>query len=733
MTMVNRRQFVAAAAAVPLAALAAGAKVFADDWDYLRRKFREDVADPATGIGLQELKREVADLVARADASEPWPLVKARLFAHICDRMAIGLSEHDWFPAFACWSRRDRVLTDVINRRRDAVMRAKCPDAGVRARQVPWSSVRSDYDHAAPDWDAALRLGFTGLRDRNAASSARGPYHDALGIAAEAMLRTVKRLADHGRTCPDASRPRVREQVAALDRLCAGPPRTTYEAMLFMFLFFVFGEHVDHLQVRTLGNLDRLLGPYYSADLAAGRITEARFRDLLRHFWWQWGSIDNWWGQPVYIGGTKADGTTGYNDVSRIVLEVHDELALPTPKLQLKMADNTPDRVWRKALDMSRRMRSIVYCGERPMAQAMKAMGFSDEEARTPELWGCYEFQPRATANTTLPCILNVPHPVCTLLENARTGTFAAPAWEDFKAAYLRELVRRADVACGVVLDYERDMDDWIPSLVHSLSIETCVAKGGNAVGRGMTHNLTMILQCGLGTAVDALLATKEIVYERRSMSLAELGQVMKEDWKGHEALRLRMLRSPRKWGNGDAEAERLGGEILYAFGARVNGKPNSRGGKFVAGGHSIDFFYGFRGMSATPDGRRRGDELSKNLSPAPGADREGATALVNAFRAIDPKDIPGDMILDAMLVPHTVAGEKGLAAMRTLIETYFANGGCAINFNILDATTLRDAQAHPGKYANLQVRICGWNVRWNALDRKAQDAYILRAAEIAR
>ena len=45
----------------------------------------------------------------------------------------------------------------------------------------------------------------------------------------------------------------------------------------------------------------------------------------------------------------------------------------------------------------------------------------------------------------------------------------------------------------------------------------------------------------------------------------------------------------------------------------------------------------------------------------------------------------------------------------------------------------LRDAQRHPEKYENLQVRVCGWNVRWNDLPKKEQDAYIRRAAEIAR
>ena len=55
------------------------------------------------------------------------------------------------------------------------------------------------------------------------------------------------------------------------------------------------------------------------------------------------------------------------------------------------------------------------------------------------------------------------------------------------------------------------------------------------------------------------------------------------------------------------------------------------------------------------------------------------------------------------------------------------------IQFNVFDAEELKEAQLHPEKYENLQIRVCGWNVRWNDLPKTEQDAYIRRAEEIAR
>lgn len=690
--------------------------------EYLLRKFREDVTDPGTGLGLEALKTGAGEIVAEYEDKEPFVSVKARMFAYICDNMAIGVSGLDYFPAFACWSREDRPLAGIISGRMYRVDAQKCPNA-IKAASDWYCShrgcLRHDFDHAAPDWDTAIRLGFPGLRDRLFAIKDRNVYHMAMITAIEAVIRAVTRLRDHAAGRND-------EQFEALDALIKGPPETVYQVMMFQFLYFIFGEHVDMLQVRTLGGVDRLWAPFYRADIENGRITEEKFRDILRHFWWQWGSIDNWWGQPVFIG-------PDYNELSSIVLDVHDELDLPTPKMQLQMDSNTPDVIWLKALDMSRRHRSLVYCGVEPMRNALRTIGYHEEEIRDVDIWGCYEFQPRAMANATIPSIMSLVSPVTDILADAKDEKVDFAAFGDFKQAYFDEISRRSAICADVTFELEKVMDDFAPSLIHSLTIDDCVKIGANAIGSGMKYNTALMLQVGLGTAVDALMAVKEIVYERGEMSLKELGVLMAENWKGREDLRLRMFRSPRKWGAGCAEADELGRKIMHALAKPLKDRVNSRGGKFIPGGHSIDFFVSsLTNCGATPDGRHNGDEFSKNLSPAPGADRNGATAVIGSVGALETADTAGDIILDLMLLPSAVTGDGGLRAMRSLVEVYFAKGGCAVHFNVLDPAVYRDAQVHPEKYENLQVRVCGWNVRWNDLSRHAQDGYLLRADNLS-
>ena len=248
-----------------------------------------------------------------------------------------------------------------------------------------------------------------------------------------------------------------------------------------------------------------------------------------------------------------------------------------------------------------------------------------------------------------------------------------------------------------------------------------------NSAGLQLHYETGLVYQ-GLSAAV------KEIVYEKNEMSLADLGKIMAANWAGHEKLRLRMFRSKRKWGNNDAEANALGAVLIDCYAEQLNGKPNSRGEVFLASGHCARQYIGLgKRTGATPDGRKAGEEMSKNLSPVMGVDTEGATALIATLSVSDVTKLPADYPLDVMLHPSVCAGDRGLMLMKTLVRQYHRNGGSVIQFTVFSAEELRDAQKHPEKYENLQVRVCGWNVRWNDMTKEEQDAYIRRAENIMR
>ena len=603
-----------------------------------------------------------------------------------------------------------------------------------------------------------MKLGFPGMKTRLEKYAVKGdPFYDGLVIAMDAILGGIDRFIAQGKkrlgqissrdvetqSSPCAARStRLKKEIGCLERLRNGPPQTAYDMMMFVWLYFFFSEHLDGIQCRSLTEIDVFLTPYYDADLAAGRTTEAEFREQLKHFLWQWGSVSNYWNQPVGLGGTNADGTSAFNHVSKIILDVMDDCALTTPKFLVKVAPNTPDWAWDRMLDMARRHRSISFIGEEPTARALKKWyGASDGDCRTMAVKGCYEFAPRDAVNDTAVGHVNFLKPIERMLAEAAapSGMSQVSRWshsfEAFKAEYVRRLVAVTDRCRKVAFELEKVLPEVNPANCMTLATELALKTRRDGFANGCSRgNNTAILAVGPGTAVDALLAVKEIVYERKELSLVELGKAMAADWEGHEPLRLKMLRSKRKWGNNDREANALGAELIDAYAARLNGRPNSRGGMFLASGHCArQYIVLGEKTGATPDGRRKGEAMSKNLSPTMGADVEGATALVNTLAMSDVTKLPADYPLDMMLHPSVCAGDKGLTLMKTLVRQFHRNGGSVIQFTVFSAEELRDAQIHPERYENLQVRVCGWNVRWNDLCKAEQDAYIRRAENIMK
>ncbi|MDD3851419.1 MAG: glycine radical domain-containing protein, partial [Firmicutes bacterium] len=86
-----------------------------------------------------------------------------------------------------------------------------------------------------------------------------------------------------------------------------------------------------------------------------------------------------------------------------------------------------------------------------------------------------------------------------------------------------------------------------------------------------------------------------------------------------------------------------------------------------------------------------------------------------------------GGTLLNQKFSPQVLEGEEGLEKLTHLIRSYFKLEGHHIQFNVVSADTLRDAQNNPENYGGLIVRVAGYSDYFNNLSKELQDEIITR------
>ena len=201
-------------------------------------------------------------------------------------------------------------------------------------------------------------------------------------------------------------------------------------------------------------------------------------------------------------------------------------------------------------------------------------------------------------------------------------------------------------------------------------------------------------------------------------------------DFQGFEPMRQYLLNRVPKWGNNDSQADRMARRVADYYCDRIHTFTNGRGGPCQAALFSLTAQWSLgRTTGALPDGRKAHESLAPGVGATSGRDLRGVTALLGSVTKLDFVQTPNGSVLDVMLHPSAVRGVDGLDAFVALIKTFFAQGGYAVQFNVFDTETLRDAQRHPEHYASLQIRLTGWSVYFTTLSKYEQDQFIIRNA----
>jgi pyruvate formate-lyase/glycerol dehydratase family glycyl radical enzyme len=582
----------------------------------------------------------------------------------------------------------------------------------------------------------------------------------AMYIAAEAIVAYAGRHAERARQLAaeemDPGRRAELEQIAAIcEHVPAHAPRTTWEALqAYWFVHLGVTTELNPWDSFSPGRLDQHLLPFYERDLAAGRLTCEGAEELLQCLWIKFNN------QPappkvgvtaaesgtytdfcqINSGGLRPDGSDGVNPLTYLILDVVEEMRLLQPNASIHVSEQNPDAFILRAARIIRTGygQPSVFSADM-VVQELVRQGKTLVDARQGGTSGCVESGAFGKENYNLTGYFNLPKALELALHDGvdpRTGRQLGPrtgdpttfeTFDQLFAAFEAQIRHFVEVKVRGNNVIERLYAAYMPAPFLSVLISDCVAKGKDYHDGGARYNTSYIQGVGLGTVTDALSAIRYHVYEQGTATMGELLAAMEDDFAGHERLQQALLNRTPRYGNDDDAADALMARAFEAYYEAVEGRPNTRGGEY-----HIDmlpttchvYFGSVTGASA--DGRKAWTPLSEGISPVQGADRNGPTAVIRSVSKMDHVRT-GGTLLNQKLAPRLLADEAGLERLVQLIRAHFSLGAHHIQFNVVDAETLRAAQADPMAHRDLIVRVAGYSDYFCDLSRALQDEIIAR------
>ncbi len=197
------------------------------------------------------------------------------------------------------------------------------------------------------------------------------------------------------------------------------------------------------------------------------------------------------------------------------------------------------------------------------------------------------------------------------------------------------------------------------------------------------------------------------------------------------EKVRARLINRFEKYGNDIDEVDNISAELLRHYCKEVEKYQNPRGGYFTPGSYTVSAHVPLGSVvGATPDGRFAGEQLADGgLSPMLGQDAQGPTAVLKSVSKLDNTLLSNGTLLNVKFTPATLEGEAGLRKLADFLRAFTQLKLQHIQFNVVNADTLREAQQRPQDYAGLVVRVAGYSAFFVELSKEIQDDIIRRTA----
>lgn len=454
-----------------------------------------------------------------------------------------------------------------------------------------------------------------------------------------------------------------------------------------------------------------------------------------------YGQSGNDWLMNCIVAGQYADGTDATTEVSYLFVEIMHEMSLLMPTLAVRVHKNTPAEFINKVAEVLRygQGEPMIYNDE-TIIPGFVDLGIPVEVARDYSNDGCWETLIPGKSHFSYAHVLNIRAIEWVLnrgisqhnqtMEGLDTGPLdELETFEDFYAAYQKQTNYYIDRQCKTRLDNYGLSYMIAPDPLMSSITDDCVGKGSDISQDGARYVFHQILSTGLSATVDSLMVIKKLVYEKKELSLPELRDMLLANWEGKEDIRAFAVNKIPKFGNDIDEVDEIAIRVLNDFADYVSewNRKNTRI-YFVSGIGTFENYAALgRDISATPDGRYKGDALAPNYSPMPGVDVNGPTAAIKSATKPDLLRFYSGTPLDLSINSRDVEGEAGIVRLAGIIKSFCELKGQIMTITSTNVKDLEDAKIHPENHRGLRVRMGGLSAYFIAMSPVQQDNIIKR------
>ena len=579
----------------------------------------------------------------------------------------------------------------------------------------------------------------------------------AMDIVCDAMIRYAERYAERLEELAAEEKDPVRMAMICR-RVPAHAPTTVHEALQhYWFIHLGVVTELNPWDSFNPGRLDQSLYPLYKKQLEEGTVTQEEVYEMLQSFWVK---FNNHPSPPkvgvtaeesntytdfclINVGGVKEDGSDGVNEMSYILLDVIREMRLLQPSSMIQVSKKNPDRFIRAAVEIIKTGfgQPSVFNTD-ALVQEMLRAGKDVRDARNGGCSGCVETGAFGTEAYILTGYFNLPKILELTLNDGfdkrtgkqiglKTGTATDyRTYEELFAAYKAQVQHFMRIKLTGNNIIERIFMKYMPVPFLSVLIEDCIRNGKDYMCGGARYNSSYVQGVGLGSITDMLTALRYHVYDKKTIAMETMEKALANDFKGFEELQYQLVYHTPKYGNDDDYADEQEVQVFDMYYDVLSGHKSPRGADYRVNmlPTTCHVYFG-KVTGATPDGRNAWKVLSEGISPVQGADTNGPTAVIRSAAKIDHIKT-GGTLLNQKFTPSLLSTEEGCNNLVHLIRAYFRMDGHHIQFNVVDADTLREAQKHPEDYRDLIVRVAGYSDYFNDLGEDLQNEIICRTEQ---